>query len=389
MAYAFRIRKNPQRSSMYDLDRDKIGPLDVGAEETLTLRHNLVLLTFLVTIAALVVGVINYGFYIDELSALFLMMGIAAGFIGGLSPRKIADGFMSGCHNMLLPCIMVGLCKSTTLLLTDAQIIDTIIHFLADILNRVPSSFTAFGMFVVQDLFNILVPSGSGQAAITMPIMAPLADMVGVSRQTAVLAFQMGDAFTNCVTPASGMTMSCLAMAGVPYGKWLKFVLPLLALWWVVAFVFLTYATTSGYGPFYGAAAKIQLAAGGAPGSPPDFAQQVPLAAAGRQTDGEIKSVSSRPMLCFKGSFSLFPMAARTHTYRPGPNRAGPVCVPCPRGPAALPLPSALNCPAGQASLVRMTASWARATVPWGTRTLSPASGSRPVRTVQPIPSRA
>ena len=246
MAYAFRIRKNPQRSSMYDLDRDKIGQLDVGAEETLTLRHNLVLLTFLVTIAALVVGVINYGFYIDELSALFLMMGIAAGFIGGLSPRKIADGFMSGCHNMLLPCIMVGLCKSTTLLLTDAQIIDTIIHFLADILNRVPSSFTAFGMFVVQDLFNILVPSGSGQAAITMPIMAPLADMVGVSRQTAVLAFQMGDAFTNCVTPASGMTMSCLAMAGVPYGKWLKFVLPLLALWWVVAFVFLTYATTSG-----------------------------------------------------------------------------------------------------------------------------------------------
>ena len=105
-------------------------------------------------------------------------------------------------------------------------------------------------MFVVQDIFNILVPSGSGQAAITMPIMAPLADLVGVTRQTAVLAFQFGDAFTNCITPASGMTVSCLTIAGVPIKKWWRFVLPLFALWVAVAFGFLTFATVTGFGPF-------------------------------------------------------------------------------------------------------------------------------------------
>ena len=208
------------------------------------------LLTFLLTIVCLVIGVTKLGFYIDELAALFLIMGIVAGVIGGLKPAQVADSFVKGCSNMLLPCLMVGLCKATTIIMTDANIMDTIIHALASVLNKVPSTFTAFGMFVVQDIFNIIVPSGSGQAAITMPIMAPLADLVGVTRQTAVLAFQFGDAFTNPITPASGMTMSCLAIAGVPYNKWLKFMLPLLALWWVAAFVFLTYATVTGFGPF-------------------------------------------------------------------------------------------------------------------------------------------
>lgn len=248
--YALRIKKDPHRSAMYELDRLRPKPEDVSGNETLTGRHILVLLTFLGTIIVLVYGVIQFGFYIDELAALFLIMGVAAGILGGLSPTRMANSFMKGCGNMLLPCIMVGMCKAITIILTDACIMDTIIHFLAGLLNSFPPFFTAFGMFVVQDLFNILVPSGSGQAAITMPIMAPLADLVGVSRQTAVLAFQFGDAFTNCITPASGMTVSCLAIAGVPLKKWWKFILPLFALWVLIAFAFLTYATVQGYGPF-------------------------------------------------------------------------------------------------------------------------------------------
>lgn len=175
---------------------------------------------------------------------------MVAGILGGLTPTRMADSFVSGCRTLLVPCLMVGLCKSITIVLTDACIMDTIIHFLAGLLKSLPPALTAFGMFVVQDLFNILVPSGSGQAAITMPIMAPLADLVGISRQTAVLAFQLGDAFTNSITPASGMTVSCLAIAGVPLKKWWKFVLPLFAIWVLVAFCFLTYATATGYGPF-------------------------------------------------------------------------------------------------------------------------------------------
>ena len=250
MIHAMRVKKDPTRSSMYELDRLRPVTDEISGTEQMTKRHILVLLAFLVTIVVLIYGVMEFGFYIDELAALFLIMGVAASVLGGLSPSRMANSFMKGCSNMLLPCIMVGMCKSITIVLTDANIMDTIIHFLAGLLDAFPPALTAFGMFMVQDIFNLLVPSGSGQAAITMPIMAPLADLVGVTRQTAVLAFQFGDAFTNCITPASGMTVSCLAIAGVPLKKWWKFILPLFALWWVVAFGFLTFATLTGYGPF-------------------------------------------------------------------------------------------------------------------------------------------
>lgn len=248
--YARKVKANPRASSMYELDRARTDTFAVNEEERMTGRHKLVLLIFVATIAILAYGVIQYGFYIDELAALFLIMGIAAGLVGGLRPGEIADSFIKGCHNMLFPCVMVGFCKATTIILTDALIMDTIIHFLAGLLTGIPATLTACGMFLIQALFNFLVPSGSGQAAITMPIMAPLADLVGITRQTAVLAFQFGDASTNCITPASGMTMSALAIAGVPLNKWWKFFVPLVLIWWGIAILFLIYATLTGYGPF-------------------------------------------------------------------------------------------------------------------------------------------
>lgn len=129
---------------------------------------------------------------------------------------------------MLFPCIMIGLANAAIVILQDANIMDTIVHALASTLNNLHASMMACGMFVVQDIFNVLVPSGSGQAAITMPIMAPLADMLGVTRQTAVLAFQMGDAFTNVLAPTGGEILAALAMCKTPYGKWVKYLLPLL-----------------------------------------------------------------------------------------------------------------------------------------------------------------
>lgn len=248
--HARKVKANPQASSMYELDRSRAGTFEVNEEERMTGRHKLVLLIFVATVAVLVFGVIQYGFYIDELAALFLIMGIAAGVVGGLRPGEIADSFIKGCHNMLFPCIMVGFCKATTIILTDALIMDTVIHALAGLLNGIPTVLTACGMFLIQAIFNFLVPSGSGQAAITMPIMAPLADLVGITRQTAVLAFQFGDASTNCITPASGMTMSALAIAGVPLNKWWKFFVPLVLIWWAVCCAFLVFATLTGYGPF-------------------------------------------------------------------------------------------------------------------------------------------
>ena len=235
---------------MYEIDRKREDAIDLSSVPALSRRHILVLVIFVGGIIGMVVGVLEFGFYIDELAALFLVVGILAGVCGGLTPNQIVDEFLKGCNNLMFANVMIGLCSAATMIMTDANIMDTIIHALAQTLVGLPPMLTACGMFVVQDLINLLVPSGSGQAAITMPIMAPLADLIGVTRQTAVLAFQFGDSFTNVITPTGGTIMAALAMAKVPYSKWFQYLIPLFFLWWLVAFAFLIYATISGYGPF-------------------------------------------------------------------------------------------------------------------------------------------
>lgn len=252
MRHASKVKKNPMSSSVYhhDMAHAHEHIIDIDNIPKMTLRQKLVLIVFVLGIVYTVHGVIVNGFYIDELSAVFLAIGILAGVVGGLRPGQICDGFEKGFGNMLFPCIMIGLANAAIVILKDANIMDTIVHGLASTLTNLHSSLMACGMFIVQDIFNVLVPSGSGQAAITMPIMAPLADMLGVTRQTSVLAFQMGDAFTNVLAPTGGEILAALAMCKTPYGKWVRYLLPLFFMWWAVAFVFLIYATKIGYGPF-------------------------------------------------------------------------------------------------------------------------------------------
>lgn len=250
MVYAHKVKKNPESSTVHGEDMQFNQHMKVNEIPNMTIRHKLVLLVFVGTIIALVVGVLKFGFYIDELAALFLMCGILCGIVGGLKPGEIADAFVTGCGNLLFACIMIGMCNAAVIIMTNASIMDTVIHGLAGLLNGLPATLSACGMFVVQDVFNVLVPSGSGQAAITMPLMAPLADLIGVTRQTSVLAFQMGDAFTNVLAPTGGEIIAACAMARIPYGKWLKWLLPLFAMWWVVAFIFMAIAVQIGYGPF-------------------------------------------------------------------------------------------------------------------------------------------
>lgn len=228
----------------------KESDIDLSEAVKLTLRQKLVLLTLLGAMIVMVIGIIKFGFYIDELAALFLIAGLIAGFVGGLKPGQIAEEFLKGCGNLLFAGVMIGLCNAALIVLEDANIMDTIIHALAGLLDGLPPMLSACGMFVVQDLFNILVPSGSGQAAITMPLMAPLADLIGLTRQTSVLAFQLGDAFTNVMAPTGGELLAACAMAKIPWGKWAKWLFPLFLLWWIVAFLSLIVAVQIGYGPF-------------------------------------------------------------------------------------------------------------------------------------------
>ncbi len=249
MYHAYKVKKNPKSSSVYEIDQAKKDTVTIDESAHLTTRQAISLSLLGLNFVCIIIGVLKFDFYMNEISAMFIIMGLLSGIICKLSPNDICDAFLDGCKGMMLPCLAVAMCKGATILLDNAKVMDTIIYYLAGMLDVFPSSIIAFGMFIIQDCFNVLVPSSSGQAAISMPIMAPLADIVGLTRQTSVFAFTLGDAFTNCITPASGATMSYLAMANVPYKKWVRFVLPLVGIWWIVAFCFLTYATAIHLGP--------------------------------------------------------------------------------------------------------------------------------------------
>lgn len=252
--YARMIKKHPEKSFMYGLEDDMKAKVTQGLDENtpvmMNTQHKIIMAGFGVTIIAILIGVIKFGFYMDELAALFLMMAVFAGIVGRLSVNEFANAFIGGVKNMALPCMMVGMCRGVTILMTNSKIIDTIVYYLASGLNYFPHALLGFGMFIIQDIINLVIPSGSGQAAVTMPIMAPLADLVGMTRQSAVLAFQMGDAFTNMITPASGTTMTVLSIAGIPIKKWWKFAVPLLAFYWIFAFCVMWYAGAVHLGPF-------------------------------------------------------------------------------------------------------------------------------------------
>ena len=251
--HSLRVKKNPQLSSTYEMDlvTAKNVALNVDNSVPLTTRQKIVLVIFVGGIAFTVYGIIVKGYYIDELAGIFLAIGIIGGLVGGLRPGEICEHFEKGCVNMLFPCLMVGLANSVIILLEQSNMMDSIIHLLASALNGLSPMLTAFGMFITTDLFNVLIPSGSGKAAIVMPIMVPLADMMDITRQTSVLAFQLGDAFTNVMAPTGGEILAALAMCGgVSFKKWMKYLLPLFIAWWIVAFIFLAIAVQTGYGPF-------------------------------------------------------------------------------------------------------------------------------------------
>lgn len=249
MWYARFIKKNPKLSGVfeYDAEYNADKKFDLEKVPALTVRQKIVLLIFILGMLIAVWGIVKKGFYVNELSAVFLAIGIIGGIAGGLRPGAICERFVAGCRSMILPCLMIGLAHSAVYILEHTNVMDSLLHSMAALLSRLPSSLMACGMFVFHGIFNVFVPSGSAQAAATMPLMTPLADANEVSRQTAVLAYLMGDAFTNVLAPTGGVILAALAFCRVPFGKWVRFLLPLFIIWCIAAFAFLMYAGGTGY----------------------------------------------------------------------------------------------------------------------------------------------
>lgn len=186
------------------------------------------------TIVFLVIGVMGYGWYITEISALFMALAISSGIAAGYSPNDIVKHFMDGAKDIFSAALVIGLAAGIIVVLEDGRIIDTMLHAMASGLDGSGRAGALGTMYGIQTLINLVIPSASAKAAITMPIMAPFSDLINVSRQATVLAFQFGDGFTNMITPCSGVLLAVLSVARIPYAKWFrwawKFILMLIAL---------------------------------------------------------------------------------------------------------------------------------------------------------------
>jgi uncharacterized ion transporter superfamily protein YfcC len=251
MWHAHRVKRDPEKSPVYEIDQKKRAAGVHATEEgfgRLSRPQVWVLVVFFAGIALLVWGVTQQGWYIVEIAALFLAMGIAMGIAGRLGPSETSQAFMAGAKDLLVTALVIGLARGILIVMQDAQIIDPILHALASVIGEAGPTIAAQVMFLVQTAINFFVPSGSGQAALTMPIMAPLSDLVGVSRQTAVLAYQLGDGFTNLIIPTSAILMGALALADVPWQRWARWILPLQLIFIALGFLALAIAVASGWG---------------------------------------------------------------------------------------------------------------------------------------------
>lgn len=228
--YALKVRKNPQISPMYEFDLTREEKVDLDELPPFGTRQKIILVVFVISIALLIYGVIQYGWYMDEIAALFLMMSFIVAAIGGLGFNQYANVLGKGMADVCVGALVVGFARGILVVMTDGNILHTILHAAANFLGELPSMVSAIGMYIFQCLLNYLVPSGSGQAAVAMPIMAPLSDLVGVTRQTACVAFQLGDGISNVFTPTSGFFMAALAMVKIPWAKWAKWVLPIIGM---------------------------------------------------------------------------------------------------------------------------------------------------------------
>jgi uncharacterized ion transporter superfamily protein YfcC len=238
MWYAARVKADPQGSPTYVLDQEKRSAMPADDHASLTRTHRAVLWIFAGTLVAMVVGVVHYGWFIEDIAALFLAMAIAVGIAGKLDSDTLVAAFVQGARDLVGTALVIALARAAMVLARDAHIIDTMLHALMPLVASSSPVFAAQKMFVMQSVINFFIHSGSGQAALTMPIMAPLADLVGVTRQTAVLAYQFGE-FTTPMIPTSGITVGVLALARIPWLTWAKWMVPLQIAYAVLAMLLL------------------------------------------------------------------------------------------------------------------------------------------------------
>jgi len=245
--YAKMVQNDPTKSYVAGLPC----PLEntqSGDYPALNVRHKLILLGLVSSIVAAVWGISQKGWYLYELGAVFILWGMFTAVVGQLSADDAANRFIDGVKDLATTAILIGIARGIALIMEDGQILHTLVHAMSMPLSHLGPELAAVGMFVMQTVLNLFIPSGSGQAYVTMPLMAPVGDLIGVNRQIAVLAYQFGDGFSNMIIPTNAVLMGIIGMAGVPYHLWFKFCFPLILKLMLAASVVLVCAVIFDYG---------------------------------------------------------------------------------------------------------------------------------------------
>lgn len=235
MLYARKVKNDKTKSLVYELEQAESNLETQMSTPRFTKRQAIGLGLIVAVIVLNVYGIFTYGWSFNEMSANFLLAGLLAGFIGGLGMNGTFDA------------MIVGFAKAIIVILENGQVIDTIVYGMTTLLADIPSSMVIIAMFILQFCLNVFIPSGSGQALTTMPLMVPISDLLNINRQVTVLAFQYGDAISNVLFPTSAILMGALAVGKITYTQWLKFAWKLIVIWVVICSIGMSIALIIGY----------------------------------------------------------------------------------------------------------------------------------------------
>ena len=248
MRYALKVKADPTKSLVYGDDFSALATGNVdGQEKEFGLKQKLVLIDLLAAIIIIVVGVKVKGWYFAEISAVLLIMGIIAAIIMRESLDEIGNSFAKGFQEACTSAMMIGIARATLIVLQAGNIIDPVVYGLSLPLSHLPNWLSGIAMLIMQTILNFFIPSGSGQAAVSMPIMAPMADLLGLTRDTAVLAYQFGDGLSNIVWPTAFAAIMA-GLAGVKLEKWWKFIFPVFFALIGVQAIMMIIAVMTGFG---------------------------------------------------------------------------------------------------------------------------------------------
>ncbi|MFY0780872.1 C4-dicarboxylate ABC transporter permease [Peribacillus simplex] len=247
--HAMKVKKNPSIGIYGKYTKEEAKKL-LQSSAKLTARHKFILGAFLINYIVLAFGVIKFQWYMTEIAALFIVLTIVIGIIGKLSADHIVNSFTNGSAALLGGALIIGVSRAILVVLNEGHIVDPMLHQLAESIQHIPAYLSVAGMYSFQTIIHFILASGTGHAMLTMPIMVPLADLLDITRQTAVLSFSFADGIGNMIFPTATTLMAGLAIAGIPWTKWAKWILPLVLIQYLIGLIAVITAHFIGYGPF-------------------------------------------------------------------------------------------------------------------------------------------